>query len=304
MRGVGMLGVDLELATAPSHQAHRPRRRLGRGRALAARRARREREGGRLRARRERHAARHDARTPGRASTGLGDKTVLLAVNNKPIADRRAAGAGEVPRRRSGAAVPRVDRGAAPRVDEATGGKVGYVYVQSTGVDAQNELVRQFMAQRTKDGADHRRAVQQRRADPRSLHRAAEPSDPELLGRARRRQRGSGRRWLTAGRKVMLINGWSGSGGDAFPFYFREARTRAAHRHAYVGRAHRHQRSARPGRRRRRHRADLPHVRSEGRVVRRRPRRRSGHRVDEDPTARPRAPIRSSNGRSKKCCRS
>ena len=33
----------------------------------------------------------------------------------------------------------------------------------------------------------------------------------------------SGRRWLTADPKVMLINGWSGSGGDAFPFYFREA---------------------------------------------------------------------------------
>jgi len=26
-----------------------------------------------------------------------------------------------------------------------------------------------------------------------------------------------------SGPKVMLINGWSGSGGDAFPFYFREA---------------------------------------------------------------------------------
>ena len=25
------------------------------------------------------------------------------------------------------------------------------------------------------------------------------------------------------GPKVMLINGWSGSGGDAFPFFFREA---------------------------------------------------------------------------------
>ena len=25
------------------------------------------------------------------------------------------------------------------------------------------------------------------------------------------------------GPQVMLINGWSGSGGDAFPFYFREA---------------------------------------------------------------------------------
>ena len=46
-----------------------------------------------------------------------------------------------------------MDRGAARRcVDKATGGKVGYIYVQSTGVDAQNELMRQFMAQWKKDG--------------------------------------------------------------------------------------------------------------------------------------------------------
>ena len=38
------------------------------------------------------------------------------------------------------------------RVDKATGGRVGYVYVQSTGVDGQNELVRQFMAQWRKEG--------------------------------------------------------------------------------------------------------------------------------------------------------
>ncbi len=38
------------------------------------------------------------------------------------------------------------------RVDKATNGSVGYIYVQSTGVDAQNELMRQFMAQWRKDG--------------------------------------------------------------------------------------------------------------------------------------------------------
>jgi tricorn protease len=34
-------------------------------------------------------------------------------------------------------------------------------------------------------------------------------------------------RWPPGGNfgpKVMLINGWSGSGGDAFPFYFKEAK--------------------------------------------------------------------------------
>ena len=38
------------------------------------------------------------------------------------------------------------------RVEKATDGKVAYVYVQSTGVDAQNELERQFMAQWTSRG--------------------------------------------------------------------------------------------------------------------------------------------------------
>ena len=37
-------------------------------------------------------------------------------------------------------------------VDKATDGKAGYIYVQSTGIDAQNELMRQFMAQWKKDG--------------------------------------------------------------------------------------------------------------------------------------------------------
>ena len=38
------------------------------------------------------------------------------------------------------------------RVEEASGGRVGYVYVQSTGIVGQNELVRQFAAQFNKDG--------------------------------------------------------------------------------------------------------------------------------------------------------
>jgi tricorn protease len=105
--------------------------------------------------------------------------------------------------------------------------------VQSTGVDAQNELVRQFMAQWKKDGPGHRRALEQRRSDPGSfielLNRPILATGPcataqpaVAAGRAPRPQ-------------VMLINGWSGSGGDAFPFYFREAGLRTAHRHAHVG---------------------------------------------------------------------
>ena len=37
-------------------------------------------------------------------------------------------------------------------VEKATDGKVGYIYVQSTGTDAQNEMMRQFMGQWKKEG--------------------------------------------------------------------------------------------------------------------------------------------------------
>ena len=46
------------------------------------------------------------------------------------------------------------------RVEEATKGQVGYIYVRSTGVDGQNELIRQFTAQLDKKALDHRRTLQ------------------------------------------------------------------------------------------------------------------------------------------------
>ena len=108
------------------------------------------------------------------------------------------------------------------RVDEATGGRAGYVYVQSTGVGAQNELVRQFMAQWRKDGL----VVDERfNSGGQIPDRFIELLNRPMLAYWAVRD---GRDWqwppvAHRGPKVMLINGWSGSGGDAFPFYFREA---------------------------------------------------------------------------------
>src|SRR4051812_17318424 len=34
---------------------------------------------------------------------------------------------------------------------------------------------------------------------------------------------GPGRRWRTTARRRCFINGWSGSGGDCFPYYFQKA---------------------------------------------------------------------------------
>lgn len=109
------------------------------------------------------------------------------------------------------------------RVEQATDGQAGYIFVTSTGIDGQNELVRQFMGQWDKPAL----IIDER------FNNGGQIPDRfiELLNRkplaywAVR----DGKDWVFppvghAGPKVMLINGWSGSGGDAFPDYFRKAK--------------------------------------------------------------------------------
>jgi tricorn protease len=109
------------------------------------------------------------------------------------------------------------------RVDKATNGRVGYIYVQSTGVDAQNGLMRQFMAQWRKDAL----IIDERfNSGGQIPDRFIELLNRPMLAYWAVRQ-GEDWQWPPVahrGPKVMLINGWSGSGGDAFPFYFREAK--------------------------------------------------------------------------------
>jgi tricorn protease len=108
------------------------------------------------------------------------------------------------------------------RVEEATDGRIGYVYVRSTGIDGQNELIRQYYGQIDKAGM----IIDER------FNSGGQIPDRfiELLNRkplafwAVR----DGKDWAwppvaNFGPKVMLINGFSGSGGDAFPDYFRKA---------------------------------------------------------------------------------
>ena len=92
------------------------------------------------------------SRDPWAAFEGLADAAVVLTVNSKPTTE----GARQVlvkclPNETELRFREWIEQ-RRKRVDEATGGRAGYVYVQSTGVDAQNELVRQFMAQWRKDG--------------------------------------------------------------------------------------------------------------------------------------------------------
>jgi tricorn protease len=163
------------------------------------------------------------SRDPWAAFQGLADAPVMLTVNARPTMDSA----------RQVLVKPLADdtelrfrewiEARRQHVDQATGGKVGYIYVQSTGVDAQNELVKQFMAQWRKDGL----IIDER------FNSGGQIPDRfiELLNRPMLSywavRNGEDWQWPPVGHrgpKVMLINGWSGSGGDAFPFYFREAK--------------------------------------------------------------------------------
>lgn len=107
------------------------------------------------------------------------------------------------------------------RVDEATNGDVGYIYVPSTGLDGQSELMRQFNAQWNKKAL----IIDERFNNGGQIpDRFIEMLNRTPLSYVATRD---GKPWqwpnfANFGPKVMLINGWSGSGGDAFPDYFRK----------------------------------------------------------------------------------
>jgi tricorn protease len=159
---------------------------------------------------------------PWSAFEGLADKTIELTINDKPSLDGArniiVKTMSDETRLRNLEWIESNRK----RVDEATGGKIGYVYVPSTGIDGQDELVRQFRAQFNKEGL----IIDER------FNNGGQIPDRfiELLNRNPLAfwavRDGATWQWPVVanfGPKVMLINGWSGSGGDAFPDYFRKA---------------------------------------------------------------------------------
>lgn len=160
---------------------------------------------------------------PWAAFQGLADEVVTLTINSKPSAE----GATDV------LVKPVVSESRLrylswieenrKRVEKASGGKAGYIYVPNTGIDGQTELVRQFISQHKKEAL----VIDER------FNSGGQIPDRfiELLNRdvynfwARRDFKDYRTPFVMhRGPKVMLINGWSGSGGDAFPYYFKKAR--------------------------------------------------------------------------------
>jgi tricorn protease len=153
---------------------------------------------------------------------GLADKPVFLTVNTNPV----MAGSREVLVQTLGSEA-RLRNLAwinenRLRVEKLSEGKIGYVYVPDTGQGGQNELVRQWRGQVTKAGL----VIDER------FNSGGQIPDRfiELLNRPLRNFWGvrDGKDWpwppvAHNGPKAMLMNGWSGSGGDCFPFYFKQS---------------------------------------------------------------------------------
>jgi tricorn protease len=159
---------------------------------------------------------------PWAAFQGLADKPVFLTINDKPA----MAGAREAlvqtlaseERLRNLAWIEENRK----RVEQLSDGQIGYVYVPDTGQNGQDELVRMWRAQVTKPGL----VIDER------FNSGGQIPDRfiELLDRPLRNYWAvrDGKDWMTPpvthlGPKAMLINGWSGSGGDCFPFYFKQS---------------------------------------------------------------------------------
>jgi tricorn protease len=158
---------------------------------------------------------------PWSAFEGMEDKVVTLTVSEKPVRDGTER---DVVVRTLGSEQPLRYRAWIERnrqlVDRLSEGRVGYVYVPNTGVDGQNDLVRQFVSQRFKPAL----LVDDRwNGGGQIPHRFIELMNRPATNAWARRDATD---WESPddshqGPKAMLINGLAGSGGDMFPWLFR-----------------------------------------------------------------------------------
>jgi tricorn protease len=159
---------------------------------------------------------------PWAAFQGLNGKTVQLTVNRTPSMDGATnlfVTTIENELRLRNLAWIEVNRA---RVAAASDGQIGYIYVPNTARDGQSELVRQYQGQFHLPGL----IIDER------FNSGGQVPDRfiELLGRKLENFWAvrHGQDWQSPfnahnGAMAMLINGWSGSGGDCFPYYFKKA---------------------------------------------------------------------------------
>ncbi len=161
--------------------------------------------------------------SPYAAFQGMGNTEVMLTVSAKPSLDDEAREVlVKTASSESGLRYRNWIEQNRKYVEEKSNGRLGYIYVPNTGTNGQNDLYRQFYGQTLKEGLI---------IDERWNGGGQIPNRfIELLNRPVTNY------WATRGSqdihwppdshqgpKCMLINENAGSGGDAFPAYFRQA---------------------------------------------------------------------------------
>ncbi|MHC4837458.1 MAG: S41 family peptidase [Planctomycetota bacterium] len=163
------------------------------------------------------------AKDPWAAFVGLGNREVALTVSAKPTMDDEAREV--VVKTLTSESVLRYRAWIEANrryVEEKSGGRLGYIYVPDTGINGQNDLFRQFYGQILKDGL----IIDERwngggQIPTRFIELLNRPATNYWATRGTRDMH-----WPPdshQGPKCMLINEDAGSGGDAFPSYFRQA---------------------------------------------------------------------------------
>ncbi len=154
---------------------------------------------------------------------GLAGKAVALRVNSKPSFDGSREVIIKTLQPQEEARLRHLEwiEGNRKKVEELSGGQLGYMYMPNTGSQGQTELLRQFYAQIDKKGfvIDERFNAGGQLGD-RFIEMLNRPDIYNIAWR-----NADVTRVPTKGNnapKVMLINGWAGSGGDAFPWAFQQ----------------------------------------------------------------------------------
>lgn len=157
---------------------------------------------------------------PWAAFQGLGGKTVALKINEKPTMEGARDVIVETLRTETRLRHLEWIEKNRKRIDAATNGRVGYIYMPNTATQGQTELIRQYYSQIDKDGfiIDERFNSGGALAD-RFVELLSRPRVHYIAWRYGKEVPQP--QMANPGPKVMLINGWSGSGGDALPYTFQ-----------------------------------------------------------------------------------
>jgi tricorn protease len=152
---------------------------------------------------------------------GKGQRVVTLSLNDR--ADAAGAHDERVRPVRSESNLRYLDWVQSRRalVDRLSGGRIGYIHAPNTAVEGNRELFKGFYPQANKDAL----VIDDRYNGGGFIpDRMIELLERRPLNYWARRGIGANSTpgFANTGPKAMLTNGYAGSGGDAFPYYFRE----------------------------------------------------------------------------------